>query len=174
MSASIRPLALHEEPWIHLVAQRMAETLDEVVGVDRAHHRYSPAWLQDRVRHHLDPTRCEGCVFLAFVPDHPAPVAHTIVRREGENGLQIGVFATTYVSAAHRRRGIAGDLLDHGEAWMHARGLTSVRTDTATGNTPLRTLFERRGYAVVQTAPDGSMVRLQRTLPRSGTPPTRA
>jgi len=164
MPASVRPLDPHDDHLVALVAHRMGLTLDEVIGDDRSHHRYTQAWLEARVRAHLDPAQLEGGVLLAFLDDDPTPVGHTIVRRETDGPPDRGVFSTTWVSPHYRRLGVARVLLDHGEAWMVRRGMDWARTDTATHNSPLRVLFERRGYRVVERAPDGSMVRLARRL----------
>lgn len=160
----LRELTLAENPWIALVARRMGETLDEVIGRERDEFRYSQAWLEDRVRQHLDPACIEGAVFLAFISDGRDPVGHTVLRREDDGPATRGVFATTWVSPAHRRLGIARRLVERGERWMEERGMTSVRTDTAADNGPLCELFVRRGYEIIERAPDDSMVRLGRAL----------
>ena len=171
MPVRIVALSSADTRWCALVARRMGETLDEVLGAGREHHSYSDAWLLDRVHHHLDPTRCEGAVFVAIPADDGPPVGHTIVRADHSKTPSSGVFSTTWVHADHRRAGVARALLDRGEAWFRARGLPVIYTDTASDNAPLQRLFERRGYRVVETAPDGSMVRLERSLsPPAPTP----
>lgn len=160
----LRPLDPADTATLRLVAQRMGATLDEVIGDDPAHPRPSRAWLEDRVRHHLDPDRCEGTVLLLWPDEGGPPVAHCILRREDDGPPTGGVFATIWVHPGHRRQGLGATLLDAGEAWMRARGMVRARTDTATTNTKLRRLLADRGYRVVERAPDGSMVRLARPL----------
>ena len=116
-------------------------------------------WLVARVRTHLAPA-CDADVFLAT---HSGEViGHTIVRLETDEGETFGLFSTVYVAPEHRRSNVAGALLEKGEQWMGARGMTRAATNTARTNDKLFRLFEKRGYAIVLHV--GEMVHLSRAL----------
>jgi len=162
MPIQIRPLLVHESALVSEVARRMRRTLQHVLGDDAGAALYGLDWLEDRVRFHLDPTRCRGEVFLAFGSD--VLVGHCIVRVEATETASYGLFSTTWVEPGHRRAGIARALLDAGEAWLRAHGQSRLVTDTATDNLPLQELFMARGYRIVLHSEDGRMVRLARDL----------
>lgn len=147
MEALIRPIAPGSEEEIAWVASRMRATLVELLGEERGGGMYTPEWLRERVRFHLDPVQCEGGVFVAVVAE--VPVGHTIVRRETwENGSTFGLFSTFWVEPASRRSGLASRLVAAGEGWMRERGLTVFRTWTDPGNAPLIALMGGLGYAI--------------------------
>jgi GNAT superfamily N-acetyltransferase len=157
----VRPVDAAEHELIRLVAERMHETLVEVLGPERGGAMYTPDWLVDRVRFHLDPTRCDGAVLVAGMDGGIA--GHTIVRREpDDDGTDIGLFSTMYVAPTARRHGIAQALLDQGERWMRDRDLPRAVTYTEPGNHRLVALFTRRGYTC--TPVDDDFVRLARAL----------
>jgi len=147
---SIRALTAAEGERIVEVARRMRATLVEVLGAERGSALYPMRWLRARARAHVKGEG--GAVFVAERAG--ALVGHTIVRDERDHGL----FSTTYVPPRHRRRAVASRLLDRGEAWMRARGLSSTATCTDARNAPLIRLFERRGYRIVHR--EAGMVRL--------------
>lgn len=164
-AAQIRAIDLARPAEMAAVVRGMAATLDEVVGAERSVARYGPGWLEDRVRQHLD-GRLDGAVFVAVDGDvaggdESSVVGHTIVRVERYDGAPIGLFSTTWVVPEARRQGVAGRLLDAGEAWLARRGVSALHTCTATTNQGLRALFDRRGFRVIVEVDD--MVRLART-----------
>ncbi len=156
----VRPLDRDESAEIVAVADGMRATLVEVLGLARGVALYDHDWLVARVRWHLDPERCDGEVFVVTTAEG-AVVGHTIVRveRDGED-TPFGLFSTTWVQPDHRRLGLASALLQAGEAWMAARGLAEVVTNTAATNAPLIRMFEGRGYGVALAV--GEMVQLRR------------
>jgi GNAT superfamily N-acetyltransferase len=147
---------------IALVAQRMRETLVEVLGEARGTSMYTMEWLEERVRFHLG---CEDrAVFLAEDSDGHV-TGHTIVRIDrDEAGGAIGLFSTTYVEPRSRRMGIAKALLARGEAWMVDRGMTIAVTYTADSNAKLIAHYLGQGYALRRTTSE--MVALSRPLTR--------
>lgn len=162
MSHRIRPINPKRSDEIALVATRMRATLVEVVHPEKGQTMYTMAWLQDRVRWHLDPTQCDGEVFVAEGQDGEI-IGHTIVRvGRHEDGQRFGLFSTFYVAPDARHQGLGGALLDRGEAWMRQRALPEAATFTADTNAPLIALCEGRGY-LAQPAPS-DMVRLSRAL----------
>jgi GNAT superfamily N-acetyltransferase len=159
---STRPLDPDSAAEVDLVAHRMRETLIEVVGTERGQSLATLDWLRARVRWHLDPAACTGAVLLAEDRDGRV-VGHTIVRVDAENEDQpVGLFSTTWVAPEVRRRGVADRLLDAGEAWMRGAGMTRGCTWTAHDNHRLIALYNKRGYAIVETTDE--MVRLARAL----------
>ena len=140
----------------------MRATLIEVLGEQEGGALYTMEWLRDRVLWHLDPGRCTGQVFLAEADDGTV-IGHNIVRvDEEESGQPVGLFSTTYVAPAQRRRDVATRLLLAGEAWMRDRGMPAAVTDTAEDNVRLIGCFRRQGYEIVLRK-DG-MVRLRKSL----------
>ncbi len=163
MREIVRSLARDDDAGIELVAERMRLTLIDVLGRDAGASMYSLDWLRERVRFHLDPGRCTGEVFV--VEAAQAVVGHTIVRVDaGDNGAPLGLFSTIYVEPGSRRRGLAAALLAYGEAWLRARGMTTLATNTGARNTPLIALFENHGYAITLSSTDGAMVQLSKSV----------
>ncbi|MCP4094364.1 MAG: GNAT family N-acetyltransferase [Planctomycetes bacterium] len=152
----ISPLDPNRKDHVELVAERMRETLIEVLGEERGRGMYSMSWLRDRVMWHMDPRACTGQVILAK-DRHPEDLpegggdifGHTIVHVEQDaNGQRYGLFSTTFVIPLLRRIGLASRLLDVGEKWMLEQGLDRAVTDTSKTNSRLIQLFEERGYEV--------------------------
>ncbi|MBK7402174.1 MAG: GNAT family N-acetyltransferase [Myxococcales bacterium] len=152
----VRPVEDHE---IELVAERMRATLVEVLGEARGQAMYTMDWLRDRVRFHLDPRRSTGAVLVA--EEAGAVVGHTIVRVESDG---TGLFSTTYVVPAARRRGVAQALLLAGEAWLSAHPIRELATCTARDNGRLIGLFRAHGYE--ETDATDEMVRLGKPATR--------
>ncbi len=164
LSAPIVRIVNPDDQRIPEVARRMRRTLQTVLGVDAGTALYSLESLEDRVRFHLDPTQSTGAVWIVEAPSSGMFLGHTIVRREASDGAAFGLFSTTWVEPHARHLGLAQRLLDCGEAWMVAQGLSHAVTDTASHNEPLIKLFERRGYSIVARSDDGQMVRLRGPL----------
>jgi len=166
----ICPLDARHSVHVELVASRMRETLMEVIGEQRGEQMYTLDWLRERVRWHLDASQSRSVVLLAMdrnrdvKENHAADVfGHTIVRVEqDDDGQAFGLFSTTFVVPVLRRIGLAARLLDAGEAWIRAQGLTRAVTDTSQTNAKLIHLFEARGYAVEFKSED--MLRLSKSF----------
>ncbi|MCA9295319.1 MAG: GNAT family N-acetyltransferase [Phycisphaerales bacterium] len=157
----IRPIDPACEREVSHIARNMRETLIEVLGAETGAAMYSLEWLVQRVLWHCDPAKCTGEVLLA-VHDEVGIVGHTIVRIECENGVDVGLFSTTYVPPAWRRQGVASALLAHGESWMLEHQLAEAVTYTDHQNDRLIALYRGFGYAL-QPMPD-NFVRLHRAL----------
>ncbi len=148
---------------MELVAKRMGITLVEVLGEKTGREIYSPQWLLERVKWHLDPTCCDGAIFVAAKQD--LLVGHTIVRVDAdESNEPLGLFSTTYVIPEARRDGVADALLLRGEAWLRTQGMTTMATHTSTENTALIRLYEKHGYQIVLEVPQDKMLRLAKTI----------
>ena len=111
-----------------------------------------------RVRWHLTEPRAE--VFLAERAGRV--VGHTIVRVEEEEGDEIGLFSTTYVEPAQRRRGVAAALLTAGERWMLQQAMTQAVTYTAADNQKLISFYLRHGYDAIEV--NSEWTRISRSL----------
>ena len=168
-SLSLRDLDPAREADFEWVASGMHLTLVEVEG-EKGRETYSLAWTRARLREMLDrPRPFHAKVFLAVAADDPgAIVGHTILRLDTmPDGRVYGLVSTTYVDPSHRRAGIADRLLDRGEAWLLAQGMTELATWTSSTNLRLIRLYEKHGYAITESGPnDGTtMVRLTKALP---------
>lgn len=165
-SIVIRPVDTATDDEVVFVATRMRATLMEVLGAEQGAAMYELDWLVDRVRFHLDPERCTGAVFVADADGEV--VGHTIVRVEEDpedpdvDATSVGLFSTTYVAPAGRRRGVADLLLGRGEDWMRAQGQAVAITYTDPDNEPLIALYRERGYDLAAAGDD--FVRLSRPL----------
>ncbi len=165
---TVREIDPTSEVEINLVAARMRQTLIEVEGEEAGTALYTMEWLQDRVRFHLDATKCNGKVFLATGANGRI-LGHAIVRAETDDaGGQYGLVSTTYVVPESRRLGLAAALLEHGEGWMKQQQLPESATWTSATNAGLIALYARHGYAITQThiheTTATKMVRLSRKL----------
>ncbi len=159
----IRPIDPRNDQEIDLVAERMRATLAEVLG-EEGYNMYTPEWLRNRVRWHLDEEQCIGRVLLA-VNSQGTIMGHVIARVEDAFAPEsIGLVSTIYVCPALRRRGIAKALLDASEGWLTEQRVATLATDTSETNRPLIDLFMQRGYAVTFHSTEKRMVRLSRGL----------
>lgn len=138
----IRPIHSLDLEEIQWVAAGMRRTLMEVLGDLEGRELYSPKWLEQRVRFHLDRDRCLGQVLIC-VSAAGCRLGYTIVRREASD---LGLFSTTYVEPGWRRQGVAQALLARAEEWMRMHGLARAVTYTAEHNVKLQRLYLGRGY----------------------------
>lgn len=141
----VRPIDARSERERQWVAERMRDTLIEVLGAERGASMFSRQWLLDRVEQHLD-GRLDGAVFVVCA-EGDAIVGHSIVRRERDerHGLH-GYISTSYVAPTHRRRGLARALVRADEQWFRERSLERFVTHTHPDNGGLRALFRSLGY----------------------------
>ena len=142
----IRDIDSSSQEEIHLVAERMRQTLIEVLGEEVGGNMYPMDWLVQRVQFHLDPQQCTGRVFVSEDAEGHI-TGHTIVRLEPDEAEgQIGLFSTTYIEPTSRRLGVAAELLRTGENWMREQGMKKAVTYTDVDNTPLQELYLGQGY----------------------------
>lgn len=143
-----RALTADDDDDIAWVAQGMRQTLIEVEGEAQGTALYTMAWLEQRVRFHLDPSLATAEVQLASATSGER-AGYTIVRAERDDaGQPYGLVSTTYVRPAWRRHGLSKRLLAEGEAWFRAQGLPAAATWTSATNTKLIGLYEGAGYAI--------------------------
>jgi len=120
----------------------MRRTLMEVLGDTEGESLYTMEWLERRVRFHL---QADAHIFVCVLPDGEK-LGYTIVRREEPT---LGLFSTTYVEPAWRRRGVAQALLLRGEQWMREEGLSQAATYTSETNARLHQLYQSNGYELI-------------------------
>lgn len=155
----INPSSLEE---ITLVAERMRETLNEVLGPERGTTMYTLDWLKDRVHYHLDSDRCDGQVFVAASSDQTI-LGHAIIRLEDQaDEGPVGLFSTIFVASPYRRQGVAKSLMATVESWVRTKQRTRLIYHTATSNLKLIQLFQSQGYEIILTTED--MVRLVKNI----------
>ena len=82
------------------------------------------------------------------------------VHRENENFLY---YDDLSVSKAHRCKGIGTALLEKGEAYCKALGLSTLVLHVETDNERARELYEKRGFTLLKT--DGTRLCLVKRLP---------
>lgn len=70
---------------------------------------------------------------------HRARSRHAVVRRHS-------FMHSLYVEPAHRRRGVAAQLVARGLVWSRRRGAQQVRLEMAAGNASARRLYGRLGF----------------------------
>ncbi|MEW6282478.1 MAG: GNAT family N-acetyltransferase [Candidatus Eremiobacterota bacterium] len=167
---NVREIDRHDPAEPELVAVRMRETLEEVLGREAGRAMYTLDWLRQRVLWHLD-GHLPGQVFVS-VDERARLTGHTIVRVDtDDSGDPVGLFSTTFVAPEFRRRGVALKLLRRGEDWMRGQSLQVAVTWTAEDNAKLIGLFLRAGYAVSDR--QKGFVKLARCLARQGPEATR-
>ena len=128
------------------MAQRMRQTLIEVLDEETGNSMYTMDWLIKRVQWHLDPTEVVAQVFVAE-NEQGDVIGHTIVRIDSDDDdIAIGLFSTTYVDSASRRFGVAKMLLKQGEEWMRQQEMAVAVTYTDRDNVKLQNLYLTHGY----------------------------
>ncbi len=167
IGVTVRAVEADESATIDTIAERMHLTLAEVLDREQAEAMFSRAELVERVHWHLDRTDSDrrADVFVAE-DDEGTIVGHTIVRVESDPDVApepVGLFATTYVDPRRRRSGVAAALLEAGERWMVAEGMTTAVTYTDPANAPLITLYARHGYTWERI--DDAWARATRAIP---------
>ena len=155
----IRDIDAQSETEIRLVAERMRQTLVEVLGKEKGESMYTMDWLIDRVRWHLDSKNTTGRVFLS--EDHTGKIiGHAIARID--HGTSFGYFSTIFVDTSSRRRGVANKLMKHVEAWFSKCGMPKTVYNTADNHVALIGLFKSHGYKITHS--ESEMVQLTKVL----------
>ncbi len=155
----IREIDPQSQAEISLVAQRMRQTLIEVLGEEKGTAMYTMDWLTERVRWHLDPKR------RVFLSENEARqiTGHAIARIEsGDDGILLGYFSTVFVALDSRRQGIAGTLLRHVESWFLENGIPKIVYNTAKNHSAIIALFSAHGYRI--TYSEFEMIQLTKVL----------
>jgi GNAT superfamily N-acetyltransferase len=155
----IREIDPQSEFEINLVAQRMRQTLVEVLGEEKGVSMYTIDWLIDRVRWHLHPQNTNGRVFLSENEDGKI-IGHAIARVD--LGSSFGYFSTIFVEPSSRKNGVATDLMKHVEDWFLKVGMPKIIYNTANNHVALIGLFKSQGYNITHT--ESEMVRLTKVL----------
>ena len=159
---NIREIDPQSELEISLVAQRMRQTLVEVLGEEKGGSMYTMDWLIDRVRWHLDPKNTDGRVFLSENQDGKI-LGQAIARVD--HGSSFGYFSTIFVEPSSRKRGIAADLIRHVEEWFSKSGMLKIIYNTAENHVALIRLFKSHSYEITHS--ESEMVQLTKFLNRT-------
>lgn len=143
---SISTVTADQRQLIGWIARGMRATLDEVLGPVRSSELYTEAELVDRVDWHLDtqndPSRRSGVLVAA----RDRKLGYALIRVDEVDGENVGLFGTVFVVPEARRSGVAGNLVEAGEAWMIGAGMAVAVTFTDPSNEPLLECFRRLGY----------------------------
>ena len=147
---------------VRLVAERMRQTLVEVLGEQKGAALYSMEWLVQRVNWHLDAEQTTARVYLMEGPDGQI-TAHAIARIERDGaGKPYGYFSTVFVEPDSRNQGHASALIRQVESWLRVMGMPVVVYNTGANHSKVIRLFERHGYEITHRTPD--MVQLSKAL----------
>lgn len=96
---------------------------------------------------------------FAYLLGDPQTVSYQVVTETNEmvgfivtmmNADGSAHITTIGVAPEHRRRNIAGMMLDHLERSLAAKGITTIVLEVRVGNKAAQSLYRRRGYACVQ------------------------
>jgi GNAT superfamily N-acetyltransferase len=155
----IREIDPKSEGEICLVAQRMRQTLVEVLGEEQGKSMYTMDWLVERVQWHLNEENTNGRVFL-FENSEGKIIGHAIARID--HGSSFGYFSTIFVEPSSRRHGIATRLMNHVEDWLLKCGMPKIIYNTADNHQALIDLFKSQGYTI--THEESKMVQLTKVL----------
>lgn len=162
MGSKIRDLNPLSENEIRLVADRMRQTLIDVLGPEKGSSMYTMEWLIDRVRWHLDSTNTTARVLLSQNSDGQI-TGQAIARIErGEDGGSYGYFSTLFVDVGSRRQGIATSFVAFVECWFRELRIPKIVYNTAHNNSKLIDLFKKHGYRITHSGSE--MVQLTKTL----------
>jgi ribosomal protein S18 acetylase RimI-like enzyme len=158
MEISIRELNPDSESEILLVAQRMRETLIEVLGEEKGTAFYTMEWLVDRVRWHLDSSQTAAKIFLIEGYQQQI-IGHAIARIETDSeGSSFGYFSTIFIEGNSRKQGLAQALIETVEAWLMSMKMPKIVYNTAKNHFALIRLFERNGFKIAHE--ESEMVQL--------------
>ena len=155
----IREIDPNSDAEIHLVAQRMRQTLVEVLGEEKGGEMYTMDWLIERVRWHLNFKNTDGRVFLSESQGGEI-IGHAIARID--HGSLFGYFSTVFVEPSSRRHGVANSLVKHVESWFSERKMPKVVYNTANNHVALIGLFTAHAYEI--THAESEMVQLTKIL----------
>lgn len=161
---NIREIDPKSDEEVNLVAERMRQTLVDVLGEEKGGSMYSMEWLQARVRWHLDKKNTTAKVLVS-----ENAVGHitgqAIARIEfGGDGVPYGYFSTIFVEPESRGCGIGTAFLNWIERWFVDLQLPKIVYNTAESNSRLIKLFCEHGYSVTDV--QSEMVQLTKLLLR--------
>ena len=158
----IRVINPNSSDEILLVANRMRETLIDVLGDDKGKNFYTQDWLVNRVKWHLDPKNCISKILLSVI-NNDQIIGHAIARLEiDQEKLNFGYFSTIYVEPDSRHKGYAKELMDNVEEWFLELGLRKFVYNTAENHHRLIKAFTARGYQI--THRENEMVQLTKLI----------
>ena len=91
---------------------------------------------------------------VAVDPDGNLVGTSIVVIRTDLRNARFGYFWSRYVLPAHRRHGLARQFLGDSMSWFRSRGAGYAEVHIHVENKALRSLFEKRGFKVVDRGND--------------------
>jgi ribosomal protein S18 acetylase RimI-like enzyme len=89
--------------------------------------------------------------FLVAVDADGRVVGHSMISRKvTPEGRRFGYFFSRYVEPEHRKKGVAGGLMEEALVWFRGYDWDYLLAHTHSSNEPLRRLFERHGFRVAE------------------------
>ncbi len=133
----------------------MATVLDTIPEFERDEERarrFLPNFTFDRMRDMIRADFPKATHrFLVAVDAGGTVVGHSMFSRKvTPEGRRYGYFFSRYVAPEHRRRGIAARLMEEAMAWFDGYDWDWLLAHTHASNEPLRRLFERHAFRVVE------------------------
>lgn len=154
---SIREINPTVKEEILLVAERMRQTLIEVMGQEKGSTFYTIEWLIDRVYWHLSHERIAKVMIVEN--NKSEIIGHAIARIEyDENKKKFGFFSTIFLLPEFRGQGIASEIIDFVENWLFSFDIYKIIYNTAANHFALINLFQKHDYIITES--EGEMVRL--------------
>jgi GNAT superfamily N-acetyltransferase len=89
--------------------------------------------------------------FLVAIDTEGRIVGHSMIScKVTPEGQRFGYFFSRYVERQHRKKGVAAMLMEEALAWFGGYDWDYLLAHTHSSNEPLRRLFERHGFRVVE------------------------
>jgi ribosomal protein S18 acetylase RimI-like enzyme len=144
--AKIRDINPNSNEEIKIVAERMRETLIEVLGKDKGESMYSLEWLTERVLWHLDSKNTDGKVIVICNKEQKI-FGHAICRIDYDDQKKpFGYFSTIFLAQEFRNLGLASEIVTFVENWFISKNVNKFVYNTATNHTAILKLFHKHGF----------------------------
>lgn len=95
----------------------------------------------------LDSETAGSVVLVAECDDEFAGFIHLQSKTDYFTKESVGYIADIAVHPGHERRGVAGSLLEAGQAWARGQGMKTMTLQVFEGNDRAARLYEKHGFA---------------------------
>jgi GNAT superfamily N-acetyltransferase len=102
---------------------------------------------RDRLAYYLDPSKCEGRVWVARLDGEN--IGHTMGMADRDSDGPFGYMGTFFVVPGFRRSGIARALLRTNADWLRSLGLRRIVYRTAEDYMPMQALLLSEGFVPI-------------------------
>jgi GNAT superfamily N-acetyltransferase len=136
-----------------VISHRMALTLMEAPKMSFAEAMAQLPFARDRLAYYLDPSKCEGRVWVARLDGEN--IGHTMGMVDRDSDGPFGYMGTFFVVPSFRRLGIARALLRTNADWLRSLGLRRIVYRSAEDYLPMRALLLSEGFVQRSTMLQG-------------------